>query len=114
MSWIDDQDYFGPDRRTRSTLRLTNRRQRNLAGVAPHLGTALRQLRMRVIDAFGDDGIQSFVERAQGVSALARQCYRPQIADLLDKMCEQLTRTGTRDMRPDIEAFIDKLQVKVA
>ncbi len=47
--WVDNEVYFGPDRRTRGgSKRWGDRREYNDAGEPPPLGAVLRRLRVRL------------------------------------------------------------------
>jgi len=47
--WIDNTEYFGPDRRRRSAKRWGDRRRHNEATELPPLGALLRRLRVQMV-----------------------------------------------------------------
>jgi hypothetical protein len=48
--WVDNEVYFGPDRRKRPLKRWGERRRVNDAGEPPPLGAVLRRLRVLMLD----------------------------------------------------------------
>jgi hypothetical protein len=108
MLWIDDDNYFGPDRRQADGgLRLIERRRANKAASPPPLATALRQLRLRVLDARGA-GVEAFVIRVQGTAALADLLNEPDVAFELNNLGLALDRTCLEDARGNIYATLDR------
>jgi hypothetical protein len=53
--WVDNGDYFGPDRRRRPGKRLLDRRRHDEAGQPPSVGALLRRLRVRIGGSSADD-----------------------------------------------------------
>lgn len=110
MLWVDQDTYCGPDRRReKSAGRLLNRRRENLAGPPPHLLTALRQLRQRVIDARGA-GVDRFIQRARGVAILARLTGERSTAAALGDVSELAARNRHTDMREALHRALDRAQ----
>jgi len=108
MLWVDHQNYFGPDRRrARVGLRLRERRHDDCAGTPPPLATALRQLRMRVIEARGP-GAASFADRAQSVALLAQLNDEFEAADALSSLAMTAARARERDVRPILYEGLDR------
>jgi len=100
MQWVDQENYFGADRRRKSGgLRVRERRRYDYVGAPPSLTIALRQLRMRVIDAHGQ-GAAIFAERARAVAELARIQKEFDAADALTALALTATRGVYRDERP--------------
>lgn len=75
MSWIDDDDYLGEDRRKRRSLRLLERRRVNAAAPAPSLALLLRKLQIwsAELTTFSDEPIERYRARVQSVAKLARE-----------------------------------------
>jgi hypothetical protein len=108
MLWVDHQSYFGSDRRVKTMgLRLKERRRMNCANSPPHLSTALRQLRMRVLDAHGP-GAKVFADRAQGCAALADMNHEHDTADALSAMAIKAARWSGGDLRPTLYTDLDR------
>ena len=108
MFWVDHQSYFGPDRRrVRGGLRLRERRRYDYAGPMPPLRTALRQLRMRVIEARGP-GAATFAERSNAVALLAEWSDEPEAACELSSLAVMAGRNQQTDMRPQMYASLDR------
>lgn len=108
MLWVDQETYFGPDRRQADAgLRFVERRRVNHAASPPPLATALRQLRLRVLDARGS-GVSAFVNRVHGTAALAALQNEPEAANELDKLGVTLDRTCLDDVRPNIYTALDR------
>lgn len=106
MLWVDTTCYFGPDRRRKRVMRMLERRRENYAGSAPSLSIAMRQLRMRVLDARGR-GATAFADRAHGVSILARMNDEPDAADALESLAMIAMRAGSADCRPSLYVALD-------
>ncbi len=108
MLWVDHQNYFGPDRRhTRAGLRLRERRRDDCAGTPPPLTTALRQLRMRVIEARGP-GAAIFADRAQAVALLAQMNNEYEASDTLSSLAMTAIRARESDVRPILYDGLDR------
>jgi hypothetical protein len=72
MRWVDNGKYVGLDRRRRRAVRLLERREAGDAAQPPAVRTALRQLRMSVLEVNDQDGLDRFRAPAQAVADLAR------------------------------------------
>lgn len=108
MLWVDHQGYFGPDRRVKPAgLRMRERRRVNCAGTPPPLHTALRQLRMRVIDARGP-GADTFADRVQSVALLAQMQDEHDASDTLSSLALTAARGRERDVRPSLYEGLDQ------
>ncbi len=108
MLWVDHESYFGPDRRVKpSGFRFNERRRENYAGSPPPLATALRQLRMRVLNAHGD-GARGFADRAHGTALLAERQHEPEAADILSAVARKSIAWRGHDLRPALYADLDR------
>lgn len=101
MLWVDHPNYYGPDRRRGSALRLNERRRSNCAGDPPALDAALRQLRMHVIDAQGQ-GLEHFIMRLEGAALLAAHNGERQVSLELSALSAGLRESGLEDLRFEI------------
>jgi hypothetical protein len=92
MSWIDDGDYFGPDRRLAHRLRLRERRRRDSAHAPPSLGALLRKLHVWAsgIASEGANGISRYRARVQTVAKLANERDQPGVAACLRELDREL------------------------
>ncbi|MEZ5995713.1 MAG: hypothetical protein R3C25_08150 [Hyphomonadaceae bacterium] len=100
MLWIDCQSYFGPDRRRKhGGVRLRERRRYDCAGNPPPLPTALRQLRLRVIEARGP-GALAFRDRAHALAMLAHAQNQLSASDCLSSLAMLAGRGQHNDVRP--------------
>jgi len=106
MLWVDHASYFGPDRRRKGGLRVLERRRENYAGPAPSLSIALRQLRMRVINAEGHN-TRDFIERLRGVALIARAHKEIATSNALASLADALGRSRG-DMRQQLYAGLDR------
>jgi len=107
MLWVDQANYYGPDRRLKpSGLRLVERRRENFATTPPPLGSALRQLRLMVLDVEGEHA-DAFVVRAQGVAALARMHSEPEAASILMNLATVAALARSRDIRTHLYNMLD-------
>jgi len=110
MLWVDQDSYFGPDRRRKAAgLRMRERRHDNYAAMPPSLSIAMRQLRMRVIDACGR-GAAQFADRAQSTAMLARLQNEREASDALTSLAVVAARGVDRDVRPSLYAGLDRAQ----
>ncbi len=110
-NWVDYKGYFGPDRRkARAGVRLRDRRHEDYAGRPPCLRTALRQLRMRVLEAHGQAGMNEFLQRLHGVILLAEAHKEPKVVRMLTSLKPALARAGARDIRQAIYEYLDRVQ----
>lgn len=114
MLWVDHQNYFGPDRRrARAGLRLRERRHDDCASTPPPLTTALRQLRMRVIEARGA-GAAVFADRAQSVALLAQMNHEYEASDTLSSLAMTAVRARDTDVRPILYDGLDRAHAALA
>src|SRR5512134_2377783 len=82
--WVDNEVYFGPDRRkTGLGKRWGDRRSFNDAGDAPPLGTVLRRLRVHLSDITTPDDRRRTYELARFAAAEAERQHMPACADAL-------------------------------
>jgi hypothetical protein len=108
MLWVDQDSYFGPDRRRKSGgLRVRERRRYDYAGQPPSLPIALRQLRLRVLDARGA-GASLFADRAQATALLAQMNHEYEASDELSSLAMQAARGVERDVRPVLYEQLDR------
>lgn len=107
MLWVDQESYFGPDRRRAMALRLRERRRQNMAANPPSLNIALRQLRMRVLDARGS-GLGRFVDRVHGTAALAEFFNESDTAHELSLLGMRMMSHSEKDMRPQAYTALDR------
>lgn len=108
MLWVDHESYCGPDRRRhRAGLRMHERRRDNLASPPPPLSTAMRQLRLRVLDAHGA-GMDAFITRAHGVATLARAQGEHATAAALLSLATMAAHSRLSDVRPALYEALDR------
>jgi len=109
MLLVDHSSYFGPDRRRKSVgMRLRERRRYDYAGHAPPLNTALRQLRMRILEAQGA-GAAALSDRAQGVAMLASSYGEHESAQELSAFAATALRGRNADVRPILYKDLDRV-----
>ncbi|MBK6704626.1 MAG: hypothetical protein IPG56_13340 [Caulobacteraceae bacterium] len=109
MLWVDHSSYFGPDRRRKpGGMRIRERRRYDYAGNAPPLNTALRQLRMRIIEAQGP-GAAALSDRAQGVAMLAVSYGEHDAAHELSAFAAVALRGRNGDVRPALYKELDRV-----
>lgn len=109
MRWVDMKGYIGPDRRkARSGLRLLNRRKDDLAGPAPSVNTALRQLRVKVFETNTPEGMREFIERCRAVAILANDSNERPVANVIMDMARKLEKVNGQDVRDKIYPILDR------
>ncbi len=110
MRWVDCCSYCGPDRRVAPRgLRIRERRRRDTADQPPPLERELRHLRLMVLDADDERGVNAFADRAASVALLAHASGERGIADILTGLTESLVRGHDRDPRTFIYEQLDRL-----
>lgn len=93
LKWVDVASYFGPDRRSGGFSHfIMERRRRQAVGSPPALQAALRQLRMRLLDAETSQGRRALQERLRATALLADAQGRTRIGDHLMRLAEALER----------------------
>jgi hypothetical protein len=107
MLWVDNTSYFGPDRRCKRTVRMLERRRENYAGPAPSLSIAMRQLRMRVLDAQGA-AAPAFADRLRGVAQIARIHNEPGTSNVLNALAASLAGARGADVRQRLYDGLDR------
>lgn len=95
-----------------SGLRLSERRRANYAANPPPLPTALRQLRLRVIDARGV-AAKDFADRANALALLAHDQHEPSAADALTSLAHAAARGQDKDMRPALYTGLDRVHAQL-
>lgn len=109
MLWVDHDSYFGPDRRRKlGGMRIRERRGYDYAGHAPPLNTALRQLRMRILDAQGP-GAGKLADRANAVATLALYHGENDAAQELSALAATALRGRNNDARPALYRDLDRV-----
>lgn len=107
MLWVDHQSYFGPDRRRKpGGMRIRERRCYDYAGRPPPLPTALRQLRMRILEAEGA-GAVALAARARGMATLAAMQHEPDAAQALTAFAAVAQRGAGYDVRQSLYDALD-------
>ncbi|MGE3249062.1 MAG: hypothetical protein AB7J28_01900 [Hyphomonadaceae bacterium] len=110
MRWVDQRNYVGPDRRGKRSRRLLDRRKHDETSHAPALATALRQLRVRVLDADRDEGMRDFIARTRALAQLAEHRGEARAAGGLHALVRALEKSpGGGDLRPQIYAALDRI-----
>jgi hypothetical protein len=108
MLWVDHASYFGPDRRRKpGGMRIRERRRYDYAGPPPPLPTALRQLRMRILEANGP-GAAMLSERARGVAMLAVSHGEHDAAQALSSFAAAALRGRNADVRQSLYNELDR------
>lgn len=108
MLWVDHESYFGPDRRRQPIgIRIRERRRYNCACNPPPLSTALRQLRMRVLEAEGARAA-AFANRVRGTALLAQMQGETNAANALSALAASATRGSSGDVRPSLYQGLDR------
>lgn len=109
MLWVDHDNYFGPDRRRKlGGIRIRERRRYDCAGSVPPLNTALRQLRMRILDAQGP-GAGRLADRANGVATLALHHGEHDAAHELSAFAATALRGRNGDLRSSLYKDLDRV-----
>ena len=84
LRWVDDLNYFGPDRRGKGfSFFFLERRRAKHVGKPPPLATALRQLRVRMINVEGADDRTLLRERLMATALLAEAQGLEEVAQAL-------------------------------
>jgi hypothetical protein len=103
------KSYIGPDRRkARAGMRLVNRRRDDLSSPPPSVATALRQLRVYVLQADSVDGMKNFIERCKAVAILANEANERPVANVIMDMARKLEKVNGQDVRDKIYPIIDR------
>ena len=95
MRWVDHSTYFGPDRRSMFCIFFMERRRQNVAAPPPPLHAALRQLRVRSLDAGDESGRTQLAERLIATAILADAQGYTGIGDLLANLASELENPQT-------------------
>jgi hypothetical protein len=113
MLWVDHASYFGPDRRRKpGGMRIRERRRYDYAGPPPPLPTALRQLRMHILEANGP-GAALLSERARGVAMLAGLHGEQDVARALASFAAVALRGRSSDVRQALYQELDRVHAVV-
>lgn len=87
---------------------MRERRHDNYSAPPPPLATALRQLRMRILDAHGA-GMDRFIARVHAVSMLARSLGAHAAAAALVSLATIAARNRMGDVRPALYEALDRV-----
>lgn len=103
--WVDNTDYFGPDRRRRSGSKLWNERRRlDESGELPPLGAMLRRLRVQMV-SLQPDAVAHALQLFSGAIAEAnRQGFRQCAASLYE--ADGALRQGGASAAPVADAHL--------
>jgi hypothetical protein len=113
VEWVDYKDYFGPNRRRGRNKRLLDRRKDDVVGNPPSLRTALRQLRLRVMDTQKRAGADAFLMRVQATASLAAAHGEDKVARMLMQLAKHLARANGADVRQQIYDALDTVTAAV-
>jgi hypothetical protein len=114
MFWVNQQNYYGPDRRVANAFRLRDRRRENRADSMPSLDNAVRQLRLQVIDVRGLGPQAMFMDRLRAVSLIADANGQTRSSAILCSLAGALEKSAGQDMRPVIYEQLDRLHGAMA
>jgi hypothetical protein len=93
--WIDHPSYFGLDRRSGNFSHyILERRRDNCASAPPRLAGALRQLRVRVLEAEDPRTRGKFFDRVRATALLADAQNHSAIGDLLLAVADRPSRAN--------------------
>lgn len=90
---------------------IKERRRKDFAGPPPSLRAALRQLRVRVIDAHGATGRAAFVARLLGTSLLANIQGHGPVGDMLMGLARKIQNNGAGDHRELMYEALDNAEL---
>lgn len=91
--WVDNNGYFGPDRRRRPSKRWNDRRKYDEAGEPPPLAALLRRLRIRIASHTAEDRRHALEMLRAAIAEASRRGWR-QCAATLGSI-DQLMRTDS-------------------
>jgi len=116
MSWVDDETYFGPDRREMRGFRLLNRRRQDSARATPSLASLLRKLQFwgENISGFNAAAVERYRARVQTVAKLARERGEPGVEVWLSALDRQLALAVARRDGAIAELSAQHLQRAIA
>lgn len=104
--WIDNTEYFGPDRRRRPAKKWNDRRRHDEAAELPPLGALLRRLRVQMV-SLTPEGCPHALQLLSGaLSEANRQGFRQCVAAL------QSADAAIRQYGPGAAARADALLVE--
>ncbi len=103
LKWVDVSSYFGPDRRSGAFSHfILERRRQKSASTPPPLHAALRQLRVRVLEAGNAKGRAALKERLTATAILADAQGRVVIGDHLTLLAEKIAAAGDGEDLSDL------------
>jgi len=80
--WVDNTEYFGPDRRRRSAKRWNDRRRLDESADLPPLGALLRRLRVQMVSLTPESCGHALQMLSGAISEANRQNFRHCVAAL--------------------------------
>jgi hypothetical protein len=97
--WVDNTNYFGPDRRKRGASKLWGERRRdNIAGQPPSLGIMLRRLRVLMLGLATPDDQRRALQMLQSAMGEADKLGYRDCAGALQAAKRALQAPGPTDM----------------
>lgn len=114
QSWVDHEDYFGPNRRRLSAvLRLRERRHDDHAGPSPSLNVALRKLKLHVFGAMPGRKACAFADRAMGTSMIAAEHDARSVQVALEDLASRILARPNVDWRTEIYRELDRIGIEM-
>ena len=112
MAWIDDGDYFGPDRRAARGLRIMERRRSNSAHQPPSLPILLRKLQMHALGEAVNDGalLRRYCARLKVVQQIAESRGEAGVAIWLEALERKLASSAPKSGSDRFEAINKHIQ----
>jgi hypothetical protein len=105
IKWVDIANYIGPDRRRKRSARWSERREDDLAGDTPPLGTLLRRMRVRVLSIESGDDRRSALALITAGIVQAEQQGMPQCAAALKQA--ELVMSGDAPVEDAVKLIDD-------
>ncbi|MGE0596353.1 MAG: hypothetical protein AB7P07_08305 [Hyphomonadaceae bacterium] len=91
--WVENGNYFGPDRRRAGQRRLLDRRKQDDARDLPSLGVLLRRLRVQTVAARTDNERDQAIKLAAAAAAQAKKFNQPACVDKIQQAVRFISRS---------------------
>lgn len=112
MKWVDVRTFTGLDRRKRKpSLRFAERRNGDATSDPPSSASAIRQLRVRAMEANSPEGVRAFAQRAAAVAALAEKRLELQLSADLTWLAGRILSAPHLDWRARLDEHLGRIAV---
>lgn len=110
-TWVDEEEYFGPNRREEGRMRWRERRRKDSAKAPPSLGSVMRRLRVQAANVTSDEQRLALIEHLQAAVQLAELLGMIHCSQQLTRLAAAAGETSGVELEETLEQGLADVQV---